>query len=172
MAASLAHWFINAPIALPHIHRVQVQMIQKVTAMITLSVEFLLRHQAALINRPIYTPSPRTGSSFSIFPVLTRVVPFITSRFFYWRMITLNDVKRGEKRSTGIMTWRWGGKRGVGGGVDAFLSARPRKLSRILAHPLFKTNRTLLATMDLIIIPMSILNMWHKYRSRGLSIKE
>lgn len=49
--------------------------------------------------------------------------------------------------------------RGVGGGVDAFLSARPRKLSRILAHPLFKTNRTLLATMDLIIIPMSILNM-------------
>lgn len=75
-------------------------------------------------------------------------------------MITLNDVKRGEKRSTGIMTRRRGGKRdGAGGRVDAFLSAQPRKLSRILAHPLFKTNRTHLATMDLIIIPMSILNM-------------
>lgn len=48
---------------------------------------------------------------------------------------------------------------GVGEGVDAFLSAWPRKLSRILAHPLFKTSWTLLATMDLIIIPMSILNM-------------
>lgn len=41
----------------------------------------------------------------------------------------------------------------------ACLSARPHKLSRILAHPLFKADRTLLATMDLIIIPVSILNM-------------
>jgi len=80
-------------------------------------------------------------------------------------MITLNDVKRGEKKSTRIMTFRREGEKamGVGGGVDGcarpVFPYRPRKLSRILAHPLFRADRTLLATMDLIIIPMSILNM-------------
>lgn len=38
-------------------------------------------------------------------------------------------------------------------------------------HPLFTADQPFLASMDLIIIPMSILNMWHKFHHRGLSIE-
>lgn len=38
-------------------------------------------------------------------------------------------------------------------------------------HPLCTADQPFLASMDLIIIPMSILNMWHKFPHRGLSIE-
>lgn len=38
-------------------------------------------------------------------------------------------------------------------------------------HPLFTADQPFLASMDLIIIPMSILNMWHKFHHGGLSIE-
>lgn len=190
MAASLAHWFINAAIALPHIRHAQTVMIQKATVMITPStVEFLLRHQAAVCfdeQAHLFAVSRRRVILLYIL-CIDPSCSFYYEQVFYWRMITLNDVKWGEKRSTRIMTFRWewcvcvceGGAGGYDGDGRqgrwlhlACLSARPHKLSRIPAHPLFKADRTLLATMDLIIIPVSILNMWHKYHSRSLSISE
>lgn len=95
---------------------------KKVTVMITPStVEFPLRHQAAL----------RFDKQAHLFAVSRhRVIllyilcidpgcSFYYKQVFYWRMITLNDVKRGEKRSTRIMTFRRGEKTmGMGGGVD------------------------------------------------------
>lgn len=184
MAASLAHWFINVAITLPHIHGAQTLMIQKVTVMITpATVEFLLRHQAAIRFDKVahlYAVSQHRVILLHIL-CIDPSCSFYYKQVFYWRMITLNDVKRGAKRSTGIMTFQkarrqWGWVELVWGGGRwrhlPCLSMRPRKLSHILAHPLFRADQTLLATMDLIIIPMSIFNMWHKYHSRSLSIPE
>lgn len=175
MAASLAHWFINAAISLPHIHRAQTAMIQKVTVMITPStVEFLLRHQAPIRfdkEAHLYAVSQHRVILLHIL-CIDPVVPFITSRFLLKDDYIEWCQARGEKIDQNNDVPEREKAMGVGGWLHLpCLSARPHKLSRILAHPLFKADRTLLATMDLIIIPMSILNMWHKYHSRGLSIR-
>lgn len=122
MAASLAHWFINVAIILPHIHRVQTPMIQKVTVMITPStVEFLLRHQAAIRfdkEAHLYAVSSHRVILLHIL-CIDPGCSFYYKQVFYWRMITLNDVKRGEKRSTRTMTFRRGRRRwGWAEGVD------------------------------------------------------
>lgn len=125
MPASLAHWFINAAIALPHIRHAQTVMIQKVTVMITPStVEFLLRHQAAVCfdeQAHLFAVSRHRVILLYIL-CIDPGCSFYYEQVFYWRMITLNDVKRGEKRSTRIMTFwreRWGEKTmEMGVGVD------------------------------------------------------
>lgn len=121
MGASLAHWFINVAIILPHIHGAQTLMIQKVTVMITLAtVEFLLRHKAAICfdkEAHLYAVSQHRVILLHI-RCIDPGCSFYYKQVFYWRMITLNDVKRGAKRSTGIMTFqrertRWGWAEGV-----------------------------------------------------------
>lgn len=140
MAASLAHWFINAAIALPHIRGAQAWMIQKVTVMITpSSVEFLLRHQAALCfdkQAHLYAVSPLRVILLYI-PCIDPGCSFYYKQVFYWRMITLNDVKRGEKRSTGIMTRRWGGEKRWGwaeGSMPFFLRGPANWVASSLIH--------------------------------------
>lgn len=139
MAASLAHWFINVAILLLHIHREQTPMIQKVTLMITpSSVEFLLRHQAAIC-------SDKQAHLYAV--SLCRVIllyilcidpgcSFYYKQVFYWRMITLNDVKRREKKSTRIMTFQRGRKRwGWAEGSMAALALSFCAASQIESHP-------------------------------------
>lgn len=133
------------------------------------------------MKQPIYTLSHTRGHPSPYSMYWPRLLLLLRAGFFYWRMITLNDVKWGEKRSTRIMTfWReetGAGQEGGWGGVMS-MAILPPCLSLLLtnwvtssAHPLFREDRTLLASMDLIIIPMSILNMWHKFHSRSLSMK-
>lgn len=130
MAASLTHWFINAAIILPHIHRAQTPTIRKATAMITpVAVEFLLRHQAAIRfdkEAHLYAVSQLTVILLHILSI-DPGCSFYYKQVFYWRMITLNDVKRGEKRSTRIMTFRRGRTR-WGWAEGSMAAARPVSL--------------------------------------------
>lgn len=139
MAASLAHWFINVAIILPHIHRAQTQMIQKVTVMITpATVEFLLRHREAIRfdkEAHLYAVSKHRVILLHIL-CIDPGCSFYYKQVFYWRMITLNDVKRGEKRSTRIMTFRRGSKQwGWAEGSMTALALSFCAASQIESHP-------------------------------------
>lgn len=140
MAASLAHWFINVAIILPHIHRAQTPMIQNVTVMITPApVEFLLRHQAAIRfdkEAHLFTVSQHRVILLHI-RCIDPGCSFYYKQVFYWRMITLNDVKRGAKESTRIMTFRWGRKWWEEGwrGSMAALALSFCAASQIETHP-------------------------------------
>lgn len=140
MAASLAHWFINVAILLPHIHRTQTLMIRKVTVMITpATVEFLLRNQTPIRfdkEAHLYAVSQHRVILLHI-PCIDPGCSFYYKQVFYWRMITLNDVKRGEKRSTRIMTFQRGRKRwGWAEGVDGCTCPVFLRCSQIESHPL------------------------------------
>lgn len=140
MAASLAYWFINVVILLPHIHRAQTPMIQKVTVMITTAtVEFPLSHQASIRfdeEAHLYAVSRHRVIPLHILCIDPGCSFYYKQGFFYWRMITLSDVKRGEKRSTRIMTFRRG--RNWWGRVErsmAMLALSLCAASQIESHP-------------------------------------
>lgn len=98
-------------------------------------------------------------------PLLTQVVPLL------WAAFLLKDDYPEWCRAGGKKIDQNNDIPGRGSRCTLFPSALLTNWVTSSPHPLFTADRPLLASMDLIIIPMSILNMWHKFHHRGLSIE-